>query len=47
MNKCDRCGKEFPDKELYIRVDGNNISITKNAKTYCKNCYIKVYGRND
>lgn len=41
-NKCQKCGKET--KDLYMYVDGNNISITKNSPFLCKSCYIKTYG---
>jgi hypothetical protein len=37
--KCSLCNNLFCDKHLYSYVDGNNRSITKNSKLYCKDCY--------
>jgi len=42
-NKCSKCGRIFCNKHLYSYVDGNNISITKNSKSYCKKCYNEIY----
>ena len=36
---CAKCGVEKNSKNLFSYVDGNNISITKNAKDYCLKCY--------
>ena len=38
---CARCGLEFCGSHLYSYVDGNNIAITRNAKSFCENCYYK------
>jgi len=44
--KCRGCGTEKDDSQLFIYVDGNNISITKNSSQLCYDCYIKKYGKN-
>lgn len=38
------CGVKKPPQDLFIYVDGNNISITKNSPILCYDCYIKKYG---
>ena len=43
LNPCSKCGKLKTDKELFYYVDGNNISITKNARAYCYKCYLEMY----
>ena len=48
MNKknnvyCEKCKKSLCIEHAYSYVDGNNISITKNAPTLCKECYEKEY----
>ncbi len=42
--KCENCGVKKPDSELFIRVDGNNGAITRNAPFLCKKCYVERYG---
>jgi len=42
--KCSSCNTLKPPQELFIYVDGNNISITKNSPPLCYDCYIKKYG---
>lgn len=42
---CARCTKNVCGKHIFSRVDGNNISITKNAPEYCASCYRKTYGQ--
>lgn len=41
---CERCGAKKPGDQLYIRVDGNNASITQNSKQLCRSCYVAVWG---
>ena len=36
---CSECKSILCSKHIYFYVDGNNISITKNAKPHCKECY--------
>lgn len=43
--KCKECGKDLCGKHAYLYVDESNISITNNSPPYCKECYIKKYGR--
>ena len=40
---CAKCGKSLCMEHAYSYVDGNNISITKNAPTLCKECYEEKY----
>lgn len=40
---CEKCKKSLCMEHAYSYVDGNNISITKNAPTLCKECYEKTY----
>lgn len=40
---CEKCKKSLCGEHAYSYVDGNNISITKNAPTLCKECYEKEY----
>ena len=42
---CTCCKKSLAPKEAYCYVDENNGAITRNARPYCKECYIKRYGR--
>lgn len=40
---CEKCKKSLCIEHSYSYVDGNNIAITKNAPTLCKQCYEKTY----
>ena len=40
---CEKCKKSLCSEHAYSYVDGNNISITKNAPTLCKECYENKY----
>lgn len=40
---CEKCKKSLCMEHAYSYVDGNNISITQNAPTLCKECYEKEY----
>lgn len=40
---CAKCKKSLCLEHAYSYVDGNNISITKNAPTLCKECYEEKY----
>jgi len=40
---CRECRAPLCDKHSYIRVDGNNRSITKHAPILCAACYEKEY----
>jgi len=42
-NNCQKCGKKT--EQLYIYVDGNNISITHNSPYLCRDCYEEKYGK--
>ena len=44
LKKCSSCGTKKQSHELFIYVDGNNISITKNSPELCFKCYTKKYG---
>ena len=44
--KCSGCGVEKHPSKIYSYVDGNNISITRNSKNFCYNCYVNKYGKN-
>ncbi len=35
---CSKCGSINCAKHTFYYVDGNNISITKNAKPFCGKC---------
>ena len=39
---CAECNKSLCLEHAYSYVDGNNISITKNAPTLCKECYEEI-----
>jgi len=41
--QCKDCGVEKDPQNIFYYVDGNNISITKNAPPLCKECYLKRY----
>lgn len=40
---CKNCKKSLCPEHAYSYIDGNNISITKNAPTLCKKCYEEKY----
>lgn len=40
---CNECKKSLCAEHAYSYVDGNNVSITQNAPTLCKECYEKKY----
>ena len=42
---CQRCGRVFCKKHIYIYVDGSNAAITNNGPELCENCYKEEYGR--
>lgn len=42
-NKCKGCNLWFCDIHIYSRPDEANISITKNAPLFCKDCYKETY----
>lgn len=42
---CEKCKKSLCIEHSYSYVDGNNISITQNAPTLCKECYEKQYNQ--
>ncbi len=46
-DKCQSCRKQFPPKELFIYVDGNNGSITRNSPVLCRACYVARYGGDE
>lgn len=37
--ECQRCGKIFCAKHIYIYVDGNNAAITMHSPNLCEECY--------
>lgn len=39
--KCEECGKVT--KEVYQKVDGNNIAISYHALYLCEECYKRRY----
>ena len=41
--KCERCGERKTPNEVYQRVDGNNVAITRNAPYLCADCYLEEY----
>jgi len=43
VNRCFDCRKLFEEKDLFIYVDENNASITKNSSQRCLDCYKKRY----
>lgn len=47
LKKCRICGAGKAPHELFIYVDGNNISITRNSPELCYDCYIKKYGHGN
>lgn len=40
--ECNTCKNKTEYKKLYFYVDESNISITKNSKGICKECYLKT-----
>jgi hypothetical protein len=42
-NTCSECREVFCAEHLYIYVDGNNISITRNSRPHCEDCYKLKY----
>lgn len=42
---CTKCGQELTQATAFYYVDGNNCAITNSAKPYCRECYIKTFGR--
>jgi hypothetical protein len=47
LMKCQDCGVEKNEKQLFSYVDGNNGAITRNSKNYCLKCYAKHHGTKD
>ena len=42
---CAKCNKSLCLEHAYSYVDENNISITKNSPTLCKECYEIKYNK--
>ncbi len=43
-DRCQACGENKRPAELFIYVDGNNGSITRNSPVLCETCYKSRYG---
>lgn len=41
---CKKCNKILCGSHAYSYIDGNNVAITKNSPTYCKQCYLLIDG---
>jgi hypothetical protein len=43
ISKCSECSQVFCQRHIYYYIDEANISITKNSKPHCEDCYSKKY----
>ena len=44
IHQCSKCAESFCGRHIYYYIDEANISITRNSKPHCKQCYIEKYG---